>query len=186
MTEKTRFYALDGIRGLAAISILLFHYTEHNDLNWFKAAPMAVDLFFILSGFVVMHGYGDRILQGMGLGHFLRQRLLRLWPLYMVGLVTGLIAIILRQGVGCGLMVSAALNSFMLPDFSHLFEGNSKGIELFPFNWPAWSLFFEVAVNIAFFAYVTIRRKTDFRVLCIDIHSLCAADRPGQSRLGRR
>ncbi|MFT4076025.1 MAG: acyltransferase [Asticcacaulis sp.] len=170
MTEKTRFHALDGIRGLAAISILLFHYTEHNGLNWFKAAPIAVDLFFILSGFVIMHGYGDRIAQGMAFRHFLWQRLLRLWPLYLIGLILGVVAALV-QGVSGGDISMATLSGILiLPDFNRLIwtinGGATYGV-LFPLNAPSWSLFFEMAVNMAFFAYVAFCRKRDLKILAV-------------------
>jgi peptidoglycan/LPS O-acetylase OafA/YrhL len=166
MTEKTRFYALDGLRGLAAISVMLFHYTEQNGLNWFKAAPMSVDLFFILSGFVIMHGYGGEIARGMTFRHFIWQRLLRLWPLYLIGLFIGLLAVS-AQGLALqDIVIAAVLGSLILPDFNHAtwaFEtGTTTGV-LFPLNGPSWLLFFEMAVNIVFFAYLTWRPKTDFK-----------------------
>jgi hypothetical protein len=67
-----RFDLLDGLRGIAAIGVMIYHYTLHNGLHWLGGAWVAVDLFFILSGFVIAHSYGNKILNGMGIQQFLR------------------------------------------------------------------------------------------------------------------
>lgn len=71
ITMKIRFGALDAIRGLAAIAVMFLHYAGQNALGWIPRAWMAVDIFFIMSGFVLMHSYaqkiggGGSILQGL-------------------------------------------------------------------------------------------------------------------------
>ncbi len=163
MTDKTRFYGLDGVRGLAAVSIMLFHYTQYNGLSWFKAAPMAVDLFFILSGFVIRHGYGDRIANGLPFHDFLRHRTLRLWPVYMVGLMVGVVAAALQGMRPVDLSIVAAMGSALLPNFYQTTWalGNGGTVSgIFPLNGTTWSLFFEVVVNMVFFAWIALRRRT--------------------------
>ncbi len=179
MTDKARFYGLDGVRGVAAVSIMLFHYTQYNGLSWFKAAPMAVDLFFILSGFVIRHGYGDQIQRGLGFGVFLQHRWRRLWPIYMIGLVVGVVAAGLQGMRPTDLSVVAAMGSVLLPNFFQTTWalGNGGTVSgIFPLNGTTWSLFFEICVNIAFFAYVALRRDTRLTGVAIvtcALYALC-------------
>ncbi len=55
--RETRFEALDGLRGLAAVAVTVFHYSLYAGLNWVDGGPLAVDLFFVLSGLVIAHAY---------------------------------------------------------------------------------------------------------------------------------
>lgn len=159
----SRFYALDAIRGIAAIAVVFYHYTQHNGLDWLHSAWVAVDIFFILSGFVLMHSYGKKVAQGMTFKEFLSSRIARLGPMYAIGLSLGITAAffslsnpanpISLQSLG----FAAILNAFLLPYFNqgawpfgdHLIHGT-----LFPLNDPSWSLFFEMFVNIVFFFYL--------------------------------
>lgn len=157
----TRYLALDAMRGLAAIAVLLYHFTMHSGGTVvFASAPLAVDLFFCLSGFVIAHAYQDRIIAGLNLTSFLRLRLVRLYPAYLVGFVIGVYALALKQSGGQadisigGLIGSAVCNLLYLPFpgphsvvmYDDLIPGS-----IFPVNDPAWSLFFEFVANIALF-----------------------------------
>ena len=149
------------MRGLAAIAVLLYHFTMHSGGTVvFASAPLAVDLFFCLSGFVIAHAYQDRIIAGLNLTSFLRLRLVRLYPAYLVGFVIGVYALALKQSGGQadisigGLIGSAVCNLLYLPFpgphsvvmYDDLIPGS-----IFPVNDPAWSLFFEFVANIALF-----------------------------------
>lgn len=70
----TRFDALDGIRGVAALAVMAYHYTKCGSLRMLLGAEAAVDLFFMLSGFVLMHSYGGKIARGMRFREFLGAR----------------------------------------------------------------------------------------------------------------
>lgn len=87
MMRRT-FDTLDGLRGTAAIVVLLLHVAsaETPDLPVFGSAYLAVDLFFLLSGFVIGHAYEARLSDGLTFGKFLKIRLVRLYPLYVLGL----------------------------------------------------------------------------------------------------
>jgi len=93
-----RFEALDGLRGVAALSVVaahvyfLFGYA-------FPSIDLAVDFFFALSGFVLAHAYGERLRGGMGAGRFMLLRLIRLYPLYILGTTIGLMC--LAGGLAC-------------------------------------------------------------------------------------
>jgi peptidoglycan/LPS O-acetylase OafA/YrhL len=63
--QAGRFDALDGLRGIAALAVVFFHYGERMGHEWLPHAWVAVDTFFVLSGFVLMHAFGRRIAQGM-------------------------------------------------------------------------------------------------------------------------
>jgi len=164
-----RFHPLDGLRGLAAIAVMLYHYTEYNNLHWLTGSWVAVDIFYILSGFVIAHSYGDKIIQGLSLKTFMYSRVIRLGPLYFIGFGIGILALIYTSvdrtdfDVSTTSLVAAGfLNLFFMPFFNNIsWPVGSVNVTgpIFPFNDPAWSLFFELFVNILFFAYIVWGRK---------------------------
>ncbi|MFT3859367.1 MAG: acyltransferase [Aquabacterium sp.] len=167
--SHSRFDALDGMRGLAALFVMVYHVSKQNGLHLARGSYAAVDLFFILSGFVIMHSYGRAILGGMGFGEYLKARLIRLAPLYLVGLALGFTAMMVtvlyrphgdltvadvwRAG-GLALAGLPYLNGLTWPLGHQLFLG-----PIFPLNGPSWSLFFELMVNIVFFFYLLRLRQ---------------------------
>ena len=160
-TPPGRFDVLDGLRGVAALIVMICHYTQHNGLVLLGGAWVAVDLFFILSGFVIAHSYGKRIADGLEFRRFVLIRLIRLGPLYVLGLMIGVVAVVLAlenpavQGFTRGQVASAFwLGLAGLPYFNDgrwPFGDESVGGAVFPLNDPAWSLFFELFVNGLFF-----------------------------------
>lgn len=139
MNSKQKFLGLDGLRGVAAILVMLFHSTKGAQ-HWFPLGAVAVDVFFALSGFVIAHSYATRM-PTIGFKGFALARLIRLYPMYAVGTLVG-IAVTIATAVSpappavCG--VTAAL---FLPCLA------APMVQIFPFNGPAWSLFFELTVN---------------------------------------
>jgi peptidoglycan/LPS O-acetylase OafA/YrhL len=118
---------------------------------WIGHGFLAVDFFFCLSGFVMGYAYDDRI-AGMGLGRFLKARIIRLHPLVVLGTLLGLIAFYANPfgvipGYGPGkvaLMVAASL--LMIP-YGVMKE---RVYNLFSLNAPAWSLFWEYVASLVF------------------------------------
>jgi peptidoglycan/LPS O-acetylase OafA/YrhL len=164
---NSRFSALDAIRGLAAVAVMLLHYAGHNGLSWMPRAWMAVDLFFILSGFVLMHSYSQKIGDGrLDFLAFFKIRLTRLMPLYLVGLFLGYLSMTYScrlPGGSCEAHVLPAVvyGMFMLPYFTEAmwpFGTNFEQI-IFPLNGPAWSLLFELLVNLLFFYWIAIWKR---------------------------
>ncbi len=177
-----RFDLLDGLRGIAAIAVVIHHYTEHNDLHWLAGAWVAVDLFFILSGFVIAHSYGTKILNGLSFSTFLLVRLIRLGPLYFLGLALGAIAALVEISVATAPEITdnKVLTAFLhgliwIPYFG---SGNWPfGMEsivnpIFPLNDPAWSLFFEMFVNVVFF-YIVVRYRIVSNLKLVAVASAC-------------
>jgi peptidoglycan/LPS O-acetylase OafA/YrhL len=95
---KKHFEILDGLRGIAALAVVIFHFMVwvFNDFskNFISHGFLAVDFFFCLSGFVIGYAYDDRIGK-MGVGEFFKSRLIRLHPLVILGSVLGLLAFLL-------------------------------------------------------------------------------------------
>jgi hypothetical protein len=92
-TGKEHFEVLDGLRGTAAMLVVLFHI-QGITVMWDASkvilhhAVLAVDFFFLLSGFVIGYAYDDRW-DRMSVRHFLTLRLIRLHPLVILGVVLG-------------------------------------------------------------------------------------------------
>ena len=152
VSEDPRYYTLDGMRGVAALMVVHFHYVlvagyvlgdQHK-----MQAYLAVDLFFALSGFVIALSYSDKLASALSISGFVKRRLIRLYPLYIFGIALGLSIEVARAlSTGSGFKISEwavefGFNLFFLPSFQHEI--------LFPLNLPAWSLFYEMAVNILF------------------------------------
>src|SRR6188768_624125 len=94
LQPKQHFEMLDGLRGVAALAVVIFHFMEwvYPDprQNFIGHGFLAVDFFFCLSGFVIGYAYDDRIGK-MGVLAFIKSRLIRLHPLVVLGAVLGLL-----------------------------------------------------------------------------------------------
>ncbi|TIU60051.1 MAG: acyltransferase, partial [Mesorhizobium sp.] len=89
---------LDAIRGVAAISVMLYHFSPFlADGKVLPSSYLAVDLFFLLSGFVIAHAYDRKIENGMGSGSFVAIRLIRLYPLYLAGTLLGFFYLLVKN-----------------------------------------------------------------------------------------
>lgn len=156
-SAKPHYAVLDGLRGVAALTILVFHYLEmiypdDYETNWLGHGFLAVDFFFCLSGFVIGYAYDGRI-QQIGLRSFFTNRLIRLHPLVIVGTIIGFIGYISNPLIDAPLasgwkaiLIGTVLSLLLLPYSSLLYRGGG----LFPFNTPSWSLFFEYIANIVY------------------------------------
>jgi len=142
-----RFRVLDGMRGIAALAVLDRHagvgfgvplYAEHGYL--------AVDFFFMLSGFVLAHAYEAQIARGLAFATFVKLRLIRLYPMICAASVLG--ALSFNPGWSGGVTELVALNA---ADFSLLPLGLLFHLATFPVNIPLWSLFFELCANGVYF-----------------------------------
>ena len=164
--EKPRYDILDGLRGVAAMMVLLYHV--FNDAKSFFVWPapvnefyhgfLGVDFFFILSGFVMGYAYDNRLTPNpspvdegkkMTFWGFVKRRFIRLHPMVVMGALLGLVAFIIQgctkwDGTEVGLeavLWATLLALFLIPAPSGMdVRGNT---EAFPLNGPHWSLFFE-------------------------------------------
>src|SRR3954464_15195500 len=94
LNAKKHFEVLDGLRGIAALAVVIFHFMEwvypDASQNFIGHGFLAVDFFFCLSGFVIGYAYDHRIAK-MGVKEFFMSRLIRLHPLVVLGSVLGLL-----------------------------------------------------------------------------------------------
>lgn len=158
LKSKQHFEVLDGLRGLAALSIVVFHLYEFITPDYTKSpighGYLAVDFFFCLSGFVIGYAYDERAPK-LGLRVFFRNRLIRLHPMVIWGSVIGLLGFILDPFIGqasiaeagAGKIILAFICSLLMLPFPWL-PGRFNG--LFPYNTPAWSLFMEYIINVVY------------------------------------
>jgi peptidoglycan/LPS O-acetylase OafA/YrhL len=148
--KKTRFLTLDALRGLGAIAVMAGHAGIVLNAYMPPFMHLAVDMFFVLSGFVLAHAYDGKFAEGMSIEAFLKARVARLYPTYLVGLVLGLISVAFANTHA--LAPARALLSF----FFGLLALPSPPMEplgvLFPLNGPFWSLFFEFWIANLIFA----------------------------------
>lgn len=166
---KPHYALLDGLRGVAALLVVWYHVFE--GYQFASGAPviteinhgyLAVDFFFMLSGFVVSYAYDDRWGKTLTVSKFFKRRLIRLHPMVVMGALIGLIFFILQGAVtweGNPISVSAMMIALLcamlmipaLPGCSYEIRGNG---EMFPLNGPAWSLFFEYIGNILYALFI--------------------------------
>ena len=180
---KPHYELLDGLRGVAAILVLFYHVFEglafaeatngagSGLITTLNHGHIAVDFFFILSGFVISYAYDDRW-KKMTLGGFLKRRLIRLHPMLVMGALIGVIAFAIVgfekwDGTVAStgwVMVAMLFTMFMIPAVPGVpYEIRGNG-EMFPLNGPGWSLFFEYIGNIL---YALVIRRLSVKILTI-------------------
>jgi peptidoglycan/LPS O-acetylase OafA/YrhL len=176
-----RYHFLDGMRGIAAIAVVIFHFSLHGSTELLPSAYFAVDVFFCLSGFVIANAYALKIESGMTFTEFALRRFVRLYPMFAIGTLMGAVVVWLKIQNGeasfpaIGYVLSLILNLFYIPAFgSHVVTLGSSDITkaAFPFNDPAWTLFFELAVNFVFFIAWRIRLISTSSLIFISSFSL--------------
>ncbi|RXF68832.1 acyltransferase family protein [Arcticibacter tournemirensis] len=170
LQTKKHFEILDGLRGVAALAVVIFHFMEwaYTDFttNFIAHGFLAVDFFFCLSGFVIGYAYDDRIAE-MGILEFFKSRIIRLHPLVIAGSVLGLLAFLFDPFGGhpelysTGKIILAFVCSLLLIPLPVI---EDRGFNLFSFNAPSWSLFWEYIANV-FYAFVLYRIKRGFLLL---------------------
>jgi peptidoglycan/LPS O-acetylase OafA/YrhL len=165
--SKQHFLILDGLRGIAALAVVVFHFMEwirEPSKNFIAHGFLAVDFFFCLSGFVIAYAYDNRI-EVLGIKTFFKLRLIRLHPLVLLGSVLGLLGFFLdpfaneAAAYSSGMIALVFLSSIFLVPFPIMEE---RFFNLFNFNAPAWSLFWEYVANIL---YALILRKLSRTIL---------------------
>jgi len=89
--ERRAYQTLDGLRGVGAFVVVMRHVPYLFGPVKVPESFLAVDLFYLVSGFVVAHAYGERLKAGGFFKDFVKTRLIRLYPLYLFGLAVGII-----------------------------------------------------------------------------------------------
>lgn len=170
---KPHYMILDGLRGVAAIMVVWFHIfeayaTSHLDQK-INHGYLAVDFFFILSGFVIGYAYDDRW-KTMSVKDFIKRRVIRLHPMVVLGAGIGALMFYFQ---GCpvwdvskvtvtALLVATFLNALLIPATPGT-EIRGLG-EMYPLNGPSWSLFFEYIGNVLYALFI---RKLSTKALLV-------------------
>ncbi|MGI4881006.1 MAG: acyltransferase family protein [Janthinobacterium lividum] len=149
--DKRTFHTLDGLRGIAAIAVVFRHIPDNAVGDLTPESYLAVDLFFILSGFVLAHAYEARLRSGMTIVDFCAARLIRLYPLYILASLITLLIVFVPAMPGHYHPPARSLNDIVYAVlFVPQIDASRPDLSLFPLLGPAWSLAFELVANLAF------------------------------------
>lgn len=174
---KPHFHILDGLRGVAAIMVVAFHIceahaTSHQD-QIINHGYLAVDFFFLLSGYVIGYAYDDRW-EKLTLGSFFKRRLARLQPMVIMGSIVGAAFFYFQKGDLWPMIATVPVWKtvlVMLIGATLIPLPVSMDIrgwqEMHPLNGPAWSLFFEYVANILYAVWIRKFSRAALTVLVI-------------------
>ncbi len=178
---KPHYELLDGLRGVAALFVIVYHIFEgfafsrtmnsagSGIITPFNHGHLAVDFFFMLSGFVISYAYDDRWTR-LSVADFFKRRLIRLQPMLILGATLGAVSFIAS---GCErwdgtvthigwVAVALLLTLFLFPSIPGA-RSDVRGYgEMFSLNGPAWSLFFEYIGSVI---YALIIRRLSTKIL---------------------
>ena len=158
---KNHYVILDGLRGVASLMVVVFHLFEaysggSPQKQIINHGYLAVDFFFLLSGFVIAYAYDDRW-GGMSQWAFYKRRLVRLQPMIIMGGLIGAALVGFQhfsifpklEAVTVWQIVGVMLLGFLMIPMTPSTEIRGWG-EIYPLNGPAWSLFYEYVGNILY------------------------------------
>jgi len=175
LDSKTHYPILDGLRGVAALMVVAFHVFEiHAEGSHLKQiinhGYLAVDFFYVLSGFVIGYAYDDRWGK-MTIAGFIKRRLIRLQPMVVIGMLVGGITFYyqaceywptIAQTPVWKLVFVTLVGCTLIPLPLSL---DLRGWhEMHPLNGPGWSLYYEYLANIFYALWV---RKFSNKALTI-------------------
>jgi len=175
LESKSHYQILDGLRGVASVIVIVFHCLEtftggNRFIQIINHGYLAVDFFFVLSGFVVAYAYDDRWTK-MTKWDFYKRRLVRLQPMVVMGSVIGAVLFYFQKSEVFPLIAGTpvwnmlllmVIGATLIPvPISMDIRGWQ---EMHPLNGPAWSLFFEYIANIL---YAVIVRRFSKLVLSV-------------------
>ncbi|MBE1162013.1 acyltransferase family protein [Dyella acidiphila] len=161
MHSKNHYLILDGLRGVASLIVVMFHICEayspeHPLTQLINHGYLAVDFFFLLSGFVIAYAYDDRW-HTLTIREFFKRRLIRLQPMVVMGMSIGAALFYFQAGAAfpliahtpVWLMLAVMLLGYTLLPLPMSLDIRGWG-EMHPLDGPAWSLFFEYIANILY------------------------------------
>ena len=150
--HSSRMAQLDGLRGVAAFMIVFYHLDAVYHIGGpFGRAYLFVDLFFLLSGFVLAVSTEKKLATGIGALQFTWTRYKRLLPLVAVGAGVAVVrAVVIGMATPTELLRMLALDLLMIPSFA------GAGYPFYRFNGPQWTLFYELLAN---FLHAAVLRR---------------------------
>lgn len=172
-----RYEILDGLRGVAALMVVVFHMSEAFSYDpvfkHLNHGYLCVDFFYVLSGFVIGFAYEGRMKSGlMSRWDFLKARFIRLQPMVLFGILLGAGLFFFQEcnyyaGIGNAsvwyVIQNMVMSFFMIPVTP---EFNVRAnTEMFVLNIPQWSMVFEYIANILFCLFVFKLGKKGLMVL---------------------
>jgi len=175
LTTKPHYPILDGLRGVAAVMVVSFHLFEAHSTSHLDQiinhGYLAVDFFFVLSGFVVGYAYDDRWGK-MSVSDFFRRRLIRLQPMVIMGMIVGAFCFYFQDStlwptihqVPVWKMLLVMLIGFTLIPVPPSMDIRGWN-EMHPLDGPGWSLFFEYIANILYGLFIRKFSKKALSVL---------------------
>lgn len=175
--ESNRYLVLDGLRGVAAFSVMIYHFCMGSSMALFPNATVGVDLFFMLSGFVLAYAYTGRFQQGYPYGAYLYRVIIRLYPMLLAGCILGAIALVLNKEAGFidvsthDIVMAFVSNALFLP-YLHTQSFTAYVQPIFPTNHPAWSLFFQLTANILLLPLLVLRTRKLAQVMLASLAAL--------------
>lgn len=152
-----RFKALDSWRGICALLVAAHHLEVHGFVYWqplVRNAWLFVDFFFVLSGFVIAHAYGEKLSQGPEIKAFVIRRFGRLWPLHVTMLAALILLELSRLAIAHwhpipGERVAFTADRSVYAVITNLFLVQALGVHPYEtWNGPAWS------ISTEFFTYL--------------------------------
>lgn len=155
---KGHIAPLDALRGIAAVCVVAHHVGQLSGMHIARHGFIAVDFFFMLSGFVVSRAYERSFGNNKRAAMFMFRRIERLYPTVFIGLILGIIAIYMGGLPGYALGAWVFLQFFLLPVLS--------GRYTFPLDGPLWSIFFELFINAV---HAVVFRWLTVRLLCVTV-----------------
>ena len=178
LRSKQRYEILDGLRGVAAIIVIIFHFFELYSFGnpakqIINHGYLAVDFFYVLSGFVIGYAYDDRW-DRMSYWDFYKRRLIRLHPMVIAGSVLGLCYYFFGEGATCPnienvkphyFFINIIMNIFMIPTPNEL-DIRGWG-ETNSFNGPNWTLSYEYLINILYSLVLRRLHTIIIGILCL-------------------
>jgi len=166
MQQGQRFEVLDSFRGLCALFVVFYHLHvagSVTELAFFRGSSVFVEFFFVLSGFVLAHGYAFR--PDLAFGPYFRARLLRLYPLHLFMLLLFILLELGKwaamEGFGISLNNAAFSNDYapegILPNLL-LLHAWTPFTNPLSFNTPSWSISIELYMYLLLFLTLMLPR----------------------------
>ncbi|MCJ2134546.1 acyltransferase [Methylobacterium sp. J-026] len=171
--QHERYVALDALRGISSIAVVLFHCGIYlHDPSVMGHGSLAVDVFFVMSGFVVDRAYGARLRSGWSSRAFAAARFKRLYPLYAAGTLLGASCFAVMLGPHADLASYLAIGALLLCAALLIPIPRDDTKAVFPLNGPSWSLMAEAVVNVLY--AIILRRLSKATLFVVTCVAACA------------